>query len=188
MRPSASPSSSLASVAANPDAEIKANTAFIDGIRQMAMDVRELSIDLIDRVNPFGSAYAILAKSMNEERFQQVAAAIARRNSKLTPEEAKDLAQRAARFKKENGRLSSCQIANLGLRRFHFHARWTSRWQHGGSRRRARIGYISSRIVEAACGSARATLSSVSISAAASRFIFPSRGEFSTDDRHGSVR
>ena len=93
-----------AKVAANPDAEIKANTAFIDGVRQFAMDVRELSIDLIDRVNPFGSAYAILAKSMNEERLQQVAAAIARRNSKLTPEEAKDLAQRAARFIKEHGR------------------------------------------------------------------------------------
>ena len=71
------------------------------------MDVRELSIDLIDQVNPFGSAYAILAKSMNEERLQQVSAAIARRNSKLTPEEAKDLAQRAAKFKKEHGRLPS---------------------------------------------------------------------------------
>ena len=93
-----------AKVAANPDAEVKTNTAFIDGVRQFAMDVRELSIDLIDRVNPFGSAYAILAKSMNEERFQQVATAIARRNSKLTPEEAKDLAQRAARFIKEHGR------------------------------------------------------------------------------------
>lgn len=96
-----------ARVAANPDAEVKANTAFIDGVRQFAMDVRELSIDLIDQVNPFGSAYAILAKSMNEERLQQVSAAIARRNSKLTPDEAKDLAQRAAKFKKEHGRLPS---------------------------------------------------------------------------------
>jgi hypothetical protein len=41
---------------------------------------------------------------MNEERLQQVATAIARRNSNLTPEEAKDLAQRAARFIKEHGR------------------------------------------------------------------------------------
>ena len=93
-----------AKAAANPDAEIKANTAFIDGVRQFAMDVRELSIDLIDSVNPFGTAYAILAKSMNEERLQQVAAAIARRNNKLSPEEAKDLAQRAARFIREHGR------------------------------------------------------------------------------------
>ncbi|MEI8277545.1 MAG: DEAD/DEAH box helicase, partial [Hyphomicrobiales bacterium] len=93
-----------AKAAANPDAEVKANTAFIDGVRQYAMDVRELSIDLIDRVNPFGTAYAILAKSMNEERLQQVAAAIARRNNKLSPEDAKDLAQRAARFIREHGR------------------------------------------------------------------------------------
>ena len=93
-----------AKAAANPDAEVKANTAFIDGVRQFAMDVRELSIDLIDSVNPFGTAYAILAKSMNEERLQQVAAAIARRNNKLSPDEAKDLAQRAARFIREHGR------------------------------------------------------------------------------------
>ena len=96
-----------AKAAANPDDKVKANTAFIDGVRQFAMDVRELSIDLIDRVNPFGSAYAVLAKSMNEERLQQVAAAIARRNSKLSPDEAKDLAQRAAKFRREHGRLPS---------------------------------------------------------------------------------
>jgi hypothetical protein len=29
------------------------------------MDVRDLDIDLIDRINPFGEAYAILAKAMN---------------------------------------------------------------------------------------------------------------------------
>lgn len=96
-----------AKAAANPEVEVKGNTAFIDGVRQFAMDVRELSIDLIDSVNPFGSAYAILAKSMTEERLQQVAAAIARRNSKLSPEDAKDLALRAARFKKEHGRSPS---------------------------------------------------------------------------------
>ena len=31
-----------------------ANTALIDGVRKFAMDVRELDIDLIDRINPFG--------------------------------------------------------------------------------------------------------------------------------------
>ena len=40
------------------------------------MDVRELDIDLIDRINPFGEAYAILAKTMSEESLKQVAAAI----------------------------------------------------------------------------------------------------------------
>lgn len=42
------------------------NTALIDGVRKFAMDVRDLDIDLIDRINPFSEAYAILAKAMNE--------------------------------------------------------------------------------------------------------------------------
>lgn len=112
-----------AKVAADPGAEIKANTAFVDGVRQFAMDVRELSIDLIDSKNPFGSAYAILAKSMDEERLQQVAAAISRRNNRISPEEAKDLAQRAARFKKEHGRLPSVTSADA----------WEKRLAEGGA-------------------------------------------------------
>ena len=32
------------------DAEESANTALIDGVRKFAMDVRELDIDLIDRI------------------------------------------------------------------------------------------------------------------------------------------
>ena len=84
-----------------------ANTAFVDGVRKYAMDVRDLDIDLIDRINPFGEAYAILAKTMSEESLKQVAAAIAAKRTSLTPEEAKDLAVRAVRFKKERGRLPS---------------------------------------------------------------------------------
>ena len=60
------------------------NTALIDGVRKFAMDVRELDIDLIDRINPFGEAYAILAKSMGEERLKQVAEVIASRRVNLT--------------------------------------------------------------------------------------------------------
>ena len=52
------------------------NTALIDGVRKFAMDVRELDIDLIDRINPFSEAYAILAKTMSEDSLKQVAAAI----------------------------------------------------------------------------------------------------------------
>ncbi len=84
-----------------------ANTALIDGVRKFAMDVRELDIDLIDRVNPFQEAYAILAKTMSEESLKQVAAAISARRTSLTPEEAKQLAVRAVQFKKERGRLPS---------------------------------------------------------------------------------
>jgi hypothetical protein len=89
------------------NAELTANTALIDGVRKFAMDVRELDIDLIDRINPFSEAYAILAKTMSEDSLKQVAAAIAAKRTNLTPEEAKDLAVRAVKFKKERGRLPS---------------------------------------------------------------------------------
>jgi superfamily II DNA or RNA helicase len=87
------------------DGEIKANTALIDGVRQIAMDVRELDIDMIDSINPWKEAYAVLAKSMSESTLKQVQAAIAAKRTKISPEEAKDLATRAVRFKKERGRL-----------------------------------------------------------------------------------
>lgn len=89
-----------------------ANTAFVDGVRQFAMDVRELDIDMIDRINPFGEAYSILAKTMKAESLAQVAAAIAAKRTNLTPDEAKELAIRAARFKKERGRLPSITAAD----------------------------------------------------------------------------
>ncbi len=89
-----------------------ANTAFVDGVRKYAMDVRELDIDLIDRVNPFGEAYAILAKTMSEESLKQVAAAIAAKRTSLTPEEAKVIAKRAVEFKRERGRLPSISSAD----------------------------------------------------------------------------
>ena len=69
------------------------------------MDVRELDIDLIDRINPFSEAYSILAKTMSEDSLKQVAAAITAKRTNLTPEEAKELAYRAVKFKKERGRL-----------------------------------------------------------------------------------
>lgn len=92
--------------------EPTANTALIDGVRKFAMDVRELDIDLIDRINPFSEAYAILAKSMSEDSLKQVAAVIAGKNTKMTPDDAKDYALRAVKFKKERGRLPSINSAD----------------------------------------------------------------------------
>jgi predicted HTH transcriptional regulator/superfamily II DNA or RNA helicase len=94
-------------VAVGDGGEAPVNTALIDGVRKFAMDVRDLDIDLIDRINPFSEAYAILAKSMSEDRLKQVAAIITAKRTSLTPEEAKDLAVRAVEFKKEHGRLPS---------------------------------------------------------------------------------
>jgi hypothetical protein len=89
------------------DPEAPKNTALIDGVRQFALSVTELDMDLIDRINPFGEAYAILAKSMSEERLRQVAEVIAAKRIILSLEEARDLANRAKRFKQEKGRLPS---------------------------------------------------------------------------------
>ena len=89
------------------DGEMSANTALIQGVRKFALSVTELDIDLIDRINPFGEAYAILAKAMSEESLKQVAAVIAAKRINLTPEEARGLAKRAVTFKQERGRLPS---------------------------------------------------------------------------------
>ncbi len=97
--------------------EPSANTALIDGVRRFAMDVRELDIDLIDRINPFGEAYAILAKTMSEDSLKQVAAAISAKRTTLTPEEAKELAIRAFQFKKERGRLPALDTQDAWERR-----------------------------------------------------------------------
>ena len=93
------------------------NTSLIDGVRKFALSVTELDIDLIDRINPFGEAYAILSKSMTEERLKQVSDIIMRRRSKLSPQEARDLAVRAHRFKKERGRLPSSTSQDAWERR-----------------------------------------------------------------------
>ena len=99
------------------DGDNAANTALIDGVRRFAMDVRDLDIDLIDRINPFGEAYAILAKTMSEDSLKQVAAAISAKRTSLTPEEAKELAVRAVRFKKERGRTPSLDAQDAWERR-----------------------------------------------------------------------
>jgi superfamily II DNA or RNA helicase len=83
------------------------NTAIIDGVRQFALSVTELDMDLIDRINPFGEAYAILAKTMSEERLKQVAEVIAAKRISLSLEDARELAKRAQRFQQERGRLPS---------------------------------------------------------------------------------
>ena len=85
--------------------DAKGNTALLDGVRKFAMDVRELNIDLIDSINPFGEAYAILSKAMNEDSLKQVASIISGKKINLSPEEARELAKRALQFKQQRGRL-----------------------------------------------------------------------------------
>jgi hypothetical protein len=86
----------------------KANTDLIDGVRKF-INVRELDIDLIDRINPFEAAYAVLAKAMDERSLRQIQASIAGKNLKISEDEARELARRALQFKAERGRLPDIQ-------------------------------------------------------------------------------
>jgi superfamily II DNA or RNA helicase len=99
-------------VGANNSESIMANTAFIEGVRRFAMDVRELDIDLIDRINPFSSAFAILAKTLGEDSLKHIQAMITGKRINLSLEEARELAKRALLFKKDRGRPPSITAAD----------------------------------------------------------------------------
>ena len=83
------------------------NTALIDGVRKFAMDVRDLDIDLIDSINPFGSAYAIMGKTVSEESLRDIAAYIAGKRVNMSYEEARMLVERADKFREKHGQIPS---------------------------------------------------------------------------------
>ena len=87
------------------DDERPANTGFVDGTRAFVTDVRDLEIDLIDRINPFQAARAILARALDEPTLREVSAIIAGRRVRLSHDEARMYAERAVLFMKERGRL-----------------------------------------------------------------------------------
>ncbi len=92
-----------AAVANASSSEALSNTALIDGVRKF-VNVRDLNIDLIDRINPFDAAYAVLARTMDEKSLRQVQASIAAKRVTMSEEEARSLVKRAVQFKKEHGR------------------------------------------------------------------------------------
>ena len=85
--------------------EERQNNAFVEGVRRYALNVRELNIELIDAVNPFGEAYSILSKTMNETRLRQIETLIGKSRSSISPDEALELAKKAIVFKNRWGRL-----------------------------------------------------------------------------------
>lgn len=93
-----------------------ANTSLIDGVRKF-VNVRDLDIDLIDRINPFDAAYAVLAKAMDEKVLRQVQASIAAKRVAIPIDEARDLAKRALLFKNERGRAPDINAADAWERR-----------------------------------------------------------------------
>ncbi len=83
------------------------NTALLSGVKKFVTDVSDLNIDLIDSINPFGEAYSILSKTMNEESLRKIHEIISSKRVSFSIEEARDLAKRALKFKKEMGRIPS---------------------------------------------------------------------------------
>ncbi|QDH77857.1 DEAD/DEAH box helicase [Echinicola soli] len=96
----------------DPELQARGSTALIDGVRKFAMDVRELDVDWIDSINPFSEAYSILSKAMTEQSLKAMAEVIAARNPNLSLDDARELAKRALKFKKERGRLPDIKSAD----------------------------------------------------------------------------
>ncbi|MCW8155859.1 DEAD/DEAH box helicase [Stutzerimonas stutzeri] len=95
---------------------VQGSTALLDGVRKF-VNVRELDIDLIDRINPFDAAYAVLAKAMDEKSLRQVQASIAAKKVSIPEDEARELAKRALQFKNERGRLPDINSADAWEKR-----------------------------------------------------------------------
>lgn len=96
----------------NPELEGRGSTALIEGVRRFTMDVRDLDVDWIDSINPFSEAYSILSKAMTEQSLKAMAEVIAARKPNLSLDEARELAKRALKFKKERGRLPDIKSAD----------------------------------------------------------------------------
>ena len=90
--------------------------SYPQGVRKF-INVRDLDIDLIDRINPFEAAYAVLAKTMDEKSLRQIQASIAGKNIKITEDEARELAKRALQFKNERGRVPDINSADAWEKR-----------------------------------------------------------------------
>ena len=106
----------LAQADANGDDTAQGSMALLDGVRKF-VNVRDLDIDLIDRINPFDAAYAVLAKAMDEKSLRQVQASIAAKRVSIPEDEALELARRALQFKNERGRLPDINSADAWEKR-----------------------------------------------------------------------
>ncbi len=85
------------------DEQRHANTAFVDGTRRF-LRVQDLDIDLIDSINPFDTAYAILARTLDAGTLNQIQASVATKRASIPEDEARELTKRALAFKTDNGR------------------------------------------------------------------------------------
>ena len=68
------------------------------------INIDELDIDLIDGINPFQKAYAILSKTLDKKTFKAIQNSINLAKTKITDEDAKRLWPEVLKFREETGR------------------------------------------------------------------------------------
>jgi len=94
-----------------------ANLGLLEGVRRFVLHVRELSVDLIDSINPFGEAYAVLARTLNADTLRQMQEKIAAKKVSIPEDEALALTRRALEWKQERGRAPQITAADAWERR-----------------------------------------------------------------------
>ena len=97
--------------AGEPDAAQTGATRFIDMVRRF-VNVADLSVDLIDSINPFQQAYEVLSKRMDAPTLAKIHGAIASQRISMTEDEALALWPRIQRFRQEEGRPPNAASGN----------------------------------------------------------------------------
>ncbi len=117
VRQSAVAALTLVQTAVKMEEKVNANLGLLEGVRRFVLHVRELSVDLIDAINPFGEAYAVLARTMNEDTLRQMQEKIAAKKVSIPEGEALTLARRALDWQREKGRPVQIASADAWERR-----------------------------------------------------------------------
>ena len=86
-------------------------TRFVDLVRRF-VNISDLSVDLIDSINPFQHAYEVLSKQMDAPTLARIHGAIAGQRVQMTEEEALALWPRIQRFRREHGRAPNAAAAD----------------------------------------------------------------------------
>ena len=126
----------LVQTAVKVEAKVNANLGLLEGVRRFVLHVRELSVDLIDAINPFGEAYAVLARTMNEDTLRQMQEKIAAKKVSIPEDEALALARRALDWQREKGRPVQITSADAWERRL---AEGVAAYRQHTARKKAKI-------------------------------------------------
>ena len=97
-------------VDSNEDSE-PGSTNFVNLVRKF-INVNELTVDLIDSVNPFGRAYEVLSKGLTSELLKKVHGVASTQKIRMTEEEAIALFPRIEEWARDHGQPPSFESDN----------------------------------------------------------------------------